>query len=127
MEVLHLLLYLVTGMAEGFEAFLLGALHQRRVGKTDMQSLHYFAHKSRARFVGTATDGDDIVPLLVQVTRNVCGRVLRDVNAYLLQHLDCHRVHSLCWLSARREDLQTRIEGLEQAVCHLAAAAIACA
>ena len=127
MKVLHLLLYLVTGVAEGFEAFLLGALHQRRVIKTDMQSLHYLAHKSRARFVGTATDCNDIVPLLVQVTRDVCGRVLRDVNAYLLQHLECHRVHSLCWLSARREDLQTRIEGLEQAVCHLTAAAVACA
>jgi hypothetical protein len=36
-------------------------------------------------------------------------------------------VHPLCWLSARREDLQTSIEGLEQAVCHLTAAAIACA
>ena len=105
MKILHLLLYLIAGVTKGGEAFLLGALHQRRVIKTDMHSLHYLAHKSRARFVGTATDGDDIVPLLVQVARDMCGRVLRDVDAYLLQHLDCHRVHSLCWLSACREDL----------------------
>ena len=65
MEVLHLLLYLIAGVAEGGEAILLGALHQRWVGETDMYSLRYFAYKSRAGFVGTTTNGDDIIPLLV--------------------------------------------------------------
>ena len=54
----------------------------RRIVETDVQSLAHFSDKGRTAFVGPAANRDDVVPLLIQISVDVCRNVCADVDAH---------------------------------------------
>lgn len=99
----------------------------RRVVETDVQAFAHFAGECRTTFVGTAANGDDIIPFLVEVGVDVGRNVVADVDTRFLHYFYGFRIDLLGRFRTTRKHFERCVERLEKAVCHLAAAAVACA
>lgn len=99
----------------------------RRIVETDVKTLPYPAAECRTTLVGTAADSDYIVPLLVQIRVDVRRNMAADVDAHFLHHLYRLGIYLCSRLGTTRKHFNRRVERLQKAVCHLAAATVSCA
>lgn len=90
-----------------------------------MQALPHLADKYRATLLGAATYGDDIIPTLVKILRDILGIMTADVNPYLCHYLDGKRMNLRRRPYSCRTDFRLWMKMLKDSVGHLTAASIA--
>ena len=91
-----------------------------------MKALPYFSCKRRSTFLSSAADCDDIVPTLVKILRDILRIMTADVNSDLRHYLDSKRMNLGSRLYSGRADFCIRMKLLNNTVCHLASASVAC-
>jgi len=111
-----------------FAGDVFGAAYDMRwVIKADVETLLDVADEVGAAFVGAAADGDDVVPWQLKVLLYGIGVVMADVDANFCHMLDGACVEASCGLCACGAGIHVGVEAGEEAMRHLAAAAVACA
>ena len=93
--------------------------------ETNMQSGFHFPDEGRTDFIGAPTNGDHIIPFLIQVLLHRIGSVMADVDADLLHYSYSPLVQLAGGFGARRADSKGGVKRLQKAVGHLAAATVA--
>ena len=88
--------FLITHTTELLDDLLFGASESIWIVEAYMQTLPHLADKRRATLLGSATHGDDIIPTLVKILRDILGIMSTDVNPYLRHYLDGKRVDLRC-------------------------------
>ena len=117
--------YLITYPTELLDDLLFGASECIWIVKSYMQTLPHLADKRRATLLGSTTHGDDIIPTLVKILRDILGIMGTDVNPYLSHYLDGKRMDLRCRPYSCRTDFRLRMKTLKDAVGHLTAASVA--
>lgn len=96
----------------------------RQVIETDVQPFPYFPSEHGAGVAGSSAYGDDIVPLLAEVGVDVGGYVTAEVDTHFFHDLYGQRIDLWGRFSTAGIDFQGRVERLQEAVSHLAAATV---
>ena len=91
-----------------------------------MKLIYNLSNKSWAGLFCSATYGYDIVPTLVKILRDILWIMIADVYANLSHYFYGKRMDLTCGSYSGRAYFCLRMKALKNAMCHLAAASVAC-
>jgi len=89
-----------------------------------VEALSYLSCKNWTCLFGTSADGDDVIPLVVEVLVERLGVMMADVYADFVHHLDAEWMNLSGRFGASRTDVPIGMKMLEYALSHLAAATV---
>lgn len=91
---------------------LLGANGVRGVVETNVPAVLHLSSKCRAALVGSATNGNHVVPLIAQVFFHRIGGVVANIHANLLHYGHCLRIEHSGGCRASRTNGNILVERL---------------